>query len=130
MANQKKQENQEDLLGQSACDRVVFCFFCFLVSPREGCRELSLVIYFFSCQSMHMSKKRMCKEECKKRTLTAPCSGKKCMYIFYIYARACVCMRYFMLEPVFLMFLSHSYVGESERRGILNHVQFHATILV
>ena len=43
-------------------------------APREGCRELSLVICFSSCQSMHMSKQRMCKEECKKRTLTVPCS--------------------------------------------------------
>ena len=43
-------------------------------APREGCRELSLVICFSSCQSMHMSKQRMCKEECKKPTLTVPCS--------------------------------------------------------
>ena len=43
-------------------------------APREGCRVLSLVICFSSCQSMHMSKQRMCKEECKKRTLTVPCS--------------------------------------------------------
>ena len=41
-------------------------------APREGCRELSLVICFFSCPSMHMSKQRMCKGECKKRTLTVP----------------------------------------------------------
>ena len=26
---------------------------------------------------MHMSKQRMCKEECKKRTLTVPCSGER-----------------------------------------------------
>ena len=46
-------------------------------APREGCRELSLVICFSSCQSMHMSKQRMCKEECKRRTLTVPCSGER-----------------------------------------------------
>ena len=48
-----------------------------LHAPREGCRELSLVICLFSCPSMHMSKQRMCKEECKKRTLVIPCSEKK-----------------------------------------------------
>ena len=26
---------------------------------------------------MHMSKQRMCKEECKRRTLTVPCSGER-----------------------------------------------------
>ena len=46
-------------------------------APREGCRELSLVICFSSCQSMHMSKERMCKEECKRCTLTVPCSGER-----------------------------------------------------
>ena len=39
-------------------------------APREACRELSLVTRFFPCQSM-------CKEECKKRTLTVPCSVLK-----------------------------------------------------
>ena len=51
-----------------------FFFVLFFQAPREGCRVLSLVICFSSCQSMHMSKQRMCKEECKKRTLTVPCS--------------------------------------------------------
>ena len=99
-----KQENQEDLLGQSASDIGLFFvfFFVFLVfvcnfacpkgrmqrveschvfavlhAPRQRCRELSLVICLFSCQSMHMSKQRMCKEECKKRTLVIPCSEKQ-----------------------------------------------------
>ena len=59
--------------------RVESChLFAVLHAPREGCRELSLVICLFSCQSMHMSKQRMCKEECKKRTLVIPCSEKKC----------------------------------------------------
>ena len=54
--------------------RVESChLFAVLHAPREGCRELSLVICLFSCQSMHMSKDRM-KEECKKRTLVIPCS--------------------------------------------------------
>ena len=58
--------------------RVESChLFAVLHVPREGCRELSLVICLFSCQSMHMSKQRMCKEECKKRTLAIPCSKKK-----------------------------------------------------
>ena len=57
--------------------RVESChLFAVLHAPREGCRELSLVICLFSCQSMHMSKQRMCKEECKKRTLVIPCSVK------------------------------------------------------
>ena len=43
-------------------------------APREGCRELNFIICFSSCQSMHMSKQRICKEECKKRILTVPCS--------------------------------------------------------
>ena len=59
----------------------VFYFFWFLFAvlhaPREGCRELRLVICLFSCQSMHMSKQRMCKQECKKRTLVIICSVKK-----------------------------------------------------
>ena len=91
---QENQENQEDLLGQNASD-IGLLFFLFFSgpkgrmqrvesfhAPREGCRELSLVICFSSCQSMHMSKQRMCKEECKKRTLTVPCSEKKttCTY--------------------------------------------------
>ena len=49
-----------------------FCFFCcfflfFFVfqAPREGCRELSLLICFSSCQSMHMSKQN---RECVKRS--------------------------------------------------------------
>ena len=55
--------------------RVESChLFAVLHAPREGCRELSLVICLFSCQSMHMSKDGMCKEECKKRTLVIPCS--------------------------------------------------------
>ena len=51
--------------------------------------------HFFSCQSMHMSKKRMCKEECKKRTITAPCSVKKCavyIYVCFLYMRVHVCV--------------------------------------
>ena len=47
-----------------------------LHAPRQKCRELILVICLFSCQSMHISKQRMCKEECKKRTLVIPCSEK------------------------------------------------------
>ena len=45
---------------------------------------------FFSCQSMHMSKQGICKEECKKRTLTVSCSvflavaRKKQMFLFKI----------------------------------------------
>ena len=55
--------------------RVESChLFAVLHAPRQRCRELSLVICLFSCQSMHMSKQRMCKEECKKRTLVIPCS--------------------------------------------------------
>ena len=55
---QKKQENQEDLLGQSASDIGLllflwFLFFWFLSAvlhaPREGCRELSLVICLQFC---------------------------------------------------------------------------------
>ena len=58
--------------------RVESCHsFAVMHAPREGCRELSLVICLFSCQSKHMSKQRMCKEECKKRTLVIPCSEKK-----------------------------------------------------
>ena len=107
-----------------------FVFFGFLVSPREGCRELSLVIYFFLA-SQCICQKRECVKRSAKSALSQPPVLEKnvCIY-FYIYARACVCMLYFILEPVFLMFVSHLYVGESERRGILNHVQFHATILV
>ena len=63
---EENQENQEDLLGQSASDIGLF-FFAFVVvfffsgpkgrmqrvesfhAPREGCRELSLVMCFSSC---------------------------------------------------------------------------------
>ena len=67
--------------------RVESChLFAVLHAPREGCRELSLVVCLFSCQSMHMSKQRMCKEECKKRTLVIPCSVYKyIIYVLYIY---------------------------------------------
>ena len=52
--------------------RVESCHvFAVLHAPRQRCRELSLVICLLSCQSMHMSKQRMCKEECK-----TPCSVK------------------------------------------------------
>ena len=80
----KKQENQEDLLGQSASDIVFFCFLVFVLNfacpkgrmqrveschlfavlhaPREGCRELSLVICLFLvslciCQNREYAKR-------------------------------------------------------------------------
>ena len=54
---QENQENQEDLLGQSASDIglffVFFLFFWFLFAilhaPREGCRELNLVMCLQFC---------------------------------------------------------------------------------
>ena len=86
---QKKQRFLE-IVGIGGMSLFFFCFFWFFSgpkgrmqrvesfhAPREGCRELSLVICFSSCQAMHMSKQRMCKEECKKRTLTVPCSGER-----------------------------------------------------
>ena len=117
MQNEKtpqKQENQEDLLGQSASDIGLFFvfFFVFLVfvcnfacpkgrmqrveschvfavlhAPRQRCRELSLVICLLSCQSMHMSKQRMCKEECK-----TPCSVK--MLSLKNHDPACLCKKW------------------------------------
>ena len=60
---------------QRKIQRVESChLFAVLHAPRQRYIELSLVICLFSCQSMHMSKQRMCKEECKKRTLAIPCS--------------------------------------------------------
>ena len=126
--NRKKQKTKipEKGWGAHSCwISVFFVFFCFVFfcfffvffwvfsgskgrmqrvesfhAPREGCRELSLVICFSSCQSMHMSKQRMYKEECKKRTLTVPCSGERgtvrvrffhwcCIKISYICQRCC-----------------------------------------
>ena len=56
MQNEKtpqKKENQEVLLGQSASDigLLFFCWFLFAIlhAPREGCRELSLVICLQFC---------------------------------------------------------------------------------
>ena len=52
-----------------------FCFFAFFgFAPQGRMQRLESCHLFFSCQSMHMSKQRICKKECKKRTLTVPCS--------------------------------------------------------
>ena len=56
---------------------VFVCVFFGFARPNVRMQRVESFHLFFSCQSMHMSKQRICKEECKKRTLTVPCSEDK-----------------------------------------------------
>ena len=86
---------------------------------------------FFFLASQCICQKRECVKRSAKSALSQPPVLEKNVCIYFIYMRVHVCVCGILCwNQFFLMFVSHSYVGESERRGILNHVQFHATILV